>query len=249
MQRTSILTLAILVTICASQQTMAQDEANLATAPTAHAPTMFELLNVRIEEVAFEEAPLDQVLEWIDSLTPLNVITRWQQLEDLGIERDQPVTLGVRNLRLSQVLWLLLREAAGPDVRLAFQACDGLLIISTSEDLEREMVVKVYDVADLLLRLPRFAGAPHIDVATNTGSTGGENVFGSTGGASERENSEGADVSVEDSTAAELARLIVSVVEPDSWREVGGPGSIQAFGNLLVVRANPRVHQLLAGQE
>ena len=246
--RRAIGTMCLALVATWAEPAQAQDNANSRAANTPRPATTLELLNARVAEVAFDQAPLDEALDWINSIAKLNVVTRWQQLEQLGIERDLPVTLHARNLRLSQVLWIILDQAAGTDVRLAFQAGDGLLVISTAEDLERETVVKVYDVSDLLLRFPRFTSAPQIEVGTNSGGANDQSVFGSGGNAS------GSAEGVRDATGAEelsgrLIRLITSTVEPDSWRDVGGRGTIQAFGNLLVVRACPRVHQLLDGGE
>ena len=127
-------------------------------------PATLKYLNARIPEVDFEEAELDIVMDWIGGLTPMSVVVRWQILEDAGIERDKQITMQVKNLRLSQVLWMIMQEAGGPDLKLAYRASGELLIISTAEDLGREMVVRVYDVSDLLVRAPIFRGAPHMDL-------------------------------------------------------------------------------------
>jgi len=217
-------------------------------------PTTLKYLNERIPEVAFEQAALVDVMDWIASLTPMNVVVRWQILEDAGIEQDKPISMQVRNLRLSQVLWMMMDEAGGPDLNLAYRASGEILIISTAEDLGREMVIRVYDVSDLLVRAPRFYGAPHMDLQntqnTGVGGTGGggQNIFGGSGSGGSRDDErdqrggEGDDADIQ-----ELIELIVQTVEPDSWADNGGLGTIQAFRNLLVVRNNILVHQALGG--
>jgi hypothetical protein len=215
-------------------------------------PSTLKYLNERLDMVTFEEAPLDQVMDWLSTLTPMNVVVRWQVLEDAGIDRDKPITMDVRNMRLSQVLYLLLKEAGGPDLNLAYRASGELLIISTEEDLGQEMVVRVYDVSDLLVRAPRFRSAPQLDLAQQQGGQGGsgsQNIFGgSQGGGSTDDDDEGTRGGRdEDSDIEELIDLIIQTVEPDSWVDNGGVGTVSAFRNLLVVRNNILVHQALGG--
>ncbi len=219
-------------------------------------PATLKYLNERIPEVDFEEAELDQVMDWIGTLTDMNVVVRWQILEDAGIERDKPITMQVRNLRLSQVLWMIMDEAGGPDLKLAYRASGELLIISTAEDLGREMVIRVYDVSDLLVRAPHFRGAPHMDLQNTQnvgagGSGGGQSIFGGSGGGGSGRDDDDDDRRGErgedNADIQELINLIIQTVEPDSWAENGGLGTIQAFRNLLVVRNNILVHQALGG--
>src|SRR5687768_11714279 len=92
------------------------------------------LLNQRIPEVSFEDLPLDQVIEWLQGYTGMNVNVRWQTLIDASVARDKPITLKVKGLRLSQVLWMIMNEAGGADTKLAYRATGKLLILSTEED-------------------------------------------------------------------------------------------------------------------
>jgi len=194
-------------------------------------------------------------MDYIGGLSPMQVVVRWQVLEDAGIERDKPVTMNVQDLRLSQVLWMVLKEAGGTDLPLAYRASGRILTISTAEDLGKEMVVRVYDVSDLLVRAQRFRGAPHLDLAQagqgGGGSGGGsQNIFGGGGGSQtdDQETGQGGRGGAEDNEdIQELIDLIVQTVEPDSWQDNGGTGTIQSFRNLLVVRNNILVHQALGG--
>ncbi len=210
-------------------------------AARSRVPTTLGYLSQRIPEVDFEKAGLDQVLDWIASLTPMNIVVRWQILEDAGVERDKPITMQVRNLRLSQVLWMIMNEAGGPDLKLAYRASGELLIISTAEDLGREMVLLVYDVSDLLVAIPRF-GRPRVDF-TPPGGSG----FGSLGRGGQPEGEEAEPDEGHEADIRELVDLIVATVEPDSWAANGGLGTIRAFHDVLVVRNSPRVHQALGG--
>lgn len=215
------------------------------------------LLNQRIPEVSFEDLPLDQVIEWLQGYTGMNVNVRWQTLIDQGVARDKPITLKVKGLRLSQVLWMIMNEAGGADIKLAYRATGKLLILSTEEDLGKEMLVRVYEVADLLTRVPDFRNAPQIDVQNSQSSGGGgqggggQSVFGGGsqgGGQDEEENqNQQQQPGQVDPEMTILLQLIQQTIQPDTWTANGGTGTIQAWRTQIVVRNNIRVHQELGG--
>lgn len=231
---------------------LAQTGRTPAPALRARVPSTLAILNQRIPEVRFIDQPFEQVMEWIADYAQLNVVVRWQTLDDSGISRDAPVSIQARNLRLSQVLWLIMNEAGGADLKLAYRASGTLLILSTEEDLSKEMITKVYDVADLLIRLPN---TPMPDLSQNQGlQQGGQGgsgggIFGQQGG----QGGQGGQYGQDQQNATEanmeiLVEIIQQTVEPDSWRDTGGGlGSIQAFRNLLIVHNSILVHQKLGG--
>ncbi|MBI5863991.1 MAG: hypothetical protein HZB38_05705 [Planctomycetes bacterium] len=241
-------TLAVLLVLAAAAPSFAQLEPRNAAAAARPAPAA-NPLDRRIPAVSFDEVPLDQVLDWLQSESGLNVVARWEVLGDMGVSRDKAITLHVRNLRLSQVIWLIMNQAAGPDLKLAYRACDNLLILSTEDNLGREMLVRIYDVADLLLRVPSFPRGPHVDPQGQQASAGGGGGTVLTGGASEGgENTPQPPAPGQvDPDMQTLIELILSTVQPDSWERNGGLGTIAVWRNRLVVRANIRVHQELAG--
>ena len=125
-----------------------------------------------------------------------------------------------------------------------YRASDDLLVISTEEDLGKEMLLKVYDVSDLLARVPRFANAPRINLA-GTSAGGGEGAL--SGGTDDDHGQAGQRGQGPETDIDKLVELIVETVEPDSWVAGGGLGTIRAFGSQLVVWNSIRVHQALGG--
>lgn len=210
------------------------------------------ILNSEVPEVSFEQAPLEQVISWLAEYTQTNVVVRWQTLEDMGIDRDKPISIRVKNLRVSQVLWMIMVEAGGSDVKLAYRASGNLLVLSTAEDLGEEMLLRVYDVSDLLVRVPRFTNSPRIDLtqiqSVGAGGGSGQSIFGgSSGSTTDDDDDENRGNEEDDGEAQRLVDLITATVEPDTWDVNGGLGSIRAFGRQLVVRNNILVHQQLGG--
>ena len=214
------------------------------------------LLNSRIPEVTFEDIPLEQVMEWMEEITATNIMVRWQTLEDNGVERDKPISLKARNLKLSQVLWMIMNEAGGTDIKLAYRATSELIVLSLDEDLGKDMLVKVYDVSDMLVRVPRFTNAAKLNpsealnqVGQGAGGRGGGGG-GGRGGSQLFEDDEDEQDDDEASGEADMARLIqviVDTVEPDSWNVNGGTGSITPLRGQIIVRNSILVHQLLGG--
>jgi len=63
-----------------------------------------EILNSCVPKLNFEEAPLEQVMEWVRDYTDAIVYVRWAALEEFGITRQTPITVKARNKKLSQIL-------------------------------------------------------------------------------------------------------------------------------------------------
>lgn len=145
-----------------SQPTSAPAEASQRfKAPTRPARDVKQILNGRVPEVNFEEAPLEEVMEWVEKYTGAMVYVRWPVLEEVGIECDTPITVKARNRKLSLILWVILNEAKGTSgVTLAYEASAELFLFSTHEDLSGEMMVRIYDVRDITVDVPEFVGPP-----------------------------------------------------------------------------------------
>lgn len=207
-----------------------------------------ELLNRRLPEVTFQDTPFETVMDYLAEQIGINVRVNWQTLENFGVSRDTPISVRVKNLRISQILWIIMNDAS-TDVKLAYRASSDLLVMSTAEELGKEMIVKVYSVSDLLARVPRFTNAPEIDISqaqgVGQGGGGGQNIFGgNTGGQTDDDDDEDDE---QDEELQELIELITTTVEPDTWEINAGPGTIRAFRGQLVVRNNILVHQALGG--
>lgn len=240
-----------------AQQPQQSPRANDAKLPAASKnPFTLPQLESRIGEISLSEVPFEQVMEYIADTAKMNVVVRWEAVTAAGVSRDKPITLKVKNIKLSQVLWMVMNEAGGNDVKLAYRASGNLLILSTADDLGKEMIVKVYDVADIIQRVQNFSG-PNVDLSQASqqsgtgGGGGGQSIFqgGQSGGNNNdngnNQNQQGGTVAPE---LQQLISLITSTVEPDSWEvNGGGHGTVTGFKNSLVVRNTILVHQKLGG--
>lgn len=208
-----------------------------------------ELLESQVADIDFVDQPLDTVIDWLGKEFPgLNIYVNWQQLESLSIEKTKEVTLSLKGFTMSRVLWMLMKEASGGETRLAYRASGNLIVISTEEDLGTEMIVKAYDVTDLIVRVRNFRDAPQIDIqqAAQSGGGGGGNIFGGQGGG-EEDDEEDQEAGEIDPEMELLIEIITTTIEFESWQVNGGKGTITAFRRQLVVRNNIGVHQKLGG--
>lgn len=245
-----------------------------ATRPAGEAPAreIDAILAARVT-VEFDRTPFEHVVTWIERETQAMVYVRWPALEDVGIERDAPITLRARDRPLQQVLALILKDAEGVSgAKLAYEASADLFIFSTHDDLSRELITRVYRVEDLLQEIPKFEGPKPGQIAPGAGgrairsrparvirpargsqSQGGGEVHTPGGAAGHdgggREDTPGPRVAVPDERSRELIDLITMVVEPESWEinGLGGRGTIFPRDGRLIVRNSRYVHQLLGG--
>lgn len=241
-----IAALATCVSLAAAQT--AEPRRN-AGPPAARSVSTAQSLRARVPEITFTDVPLEQVMEWVTEQFEINVAIRWQALEEVGVERDKPISLRARNLRLSQILWLIMNEAGGPDVKLAYRLSDGLFLLSTHENLSRDMIVRVYDLNDLLLRAPRFRNAGRIDSAQALNSSGQSSATGIFETDVERNQSSDDAVVESGRRMRYLISVIVLSIEPDSWKvsNAGGQGTIMSIDGRIIVRNSAYVHALLGG--
>ncbi len=221
-----------------------------------------EILNARIPDVNFDATPLEEVMEWLQDYTEAIVYVRWAALEDFGITRETPITVEARNKRLSQILWVVMNEAAAESgVTLAYQASADLFLFSTHEDLSRSMVTRVYNVREIIVDVPYFfrhglckdpVGEEGIVKRTRVrrvwrdqGSRGGE--LGTELG-TEAPEPPRREITSEDEALQELTELILNTVEPETWEAngMGGKGTIFPYKGKLVVRNSIYVHQILS---
>jgi hypothetical protein len=260
-------------------------------------PTLEEKLNKRLD-VDFVDTPLKDAISFLQDNTGIQFVIRQKKLEEAGnVSVDTPINKTLKRVRVSTLLELLLDE-----LELTYVDRDDLLLITTPEDAEATLQIRVYDCRDLLaLRTlgkggtttattpvtpqPNTVvmgatgrwvpappnngpppGVPSLAVpAAGVGSassqftpvpTPGTGGIGGTGGGMSRSSGGSAGgrgmggggviprpASAEEQRVDDLIDLVTSIVAPDSWDDVGGPGAISVYDGLVVVAQTARVHK------
>jgi hypothetical protein len=208
-------------------------------------------LKKRLDQVTFLDMPLHQAIEFFSGETGLDILLDKPALSDEGIEFDQPVTLKITRTPIEAGLALkLILEP----LQLGYLFRENLVMISTQAKLAGQTEIRVYNVRDLLVGVSDekvvsavakpgsrngLASVPSIlpIVAAQIGQG-----FGDANPAETAPTSEGKKGSTLRTQAATLAEVLISNVEPESWGEIGGPGSVSEYNGLLVVNQTEAVH-------
>ena len=127
--------------VAADQQEEAKAPANDELARTA----MHQVVDLKLNDTRITDA-----IERLRDLTATQISVNWRALEAAGIRRDEPVSLRLRNVHASTALDLLLRMASPEGPRLGWTIDNGVVTISTADDLAKNVIIRVYDVRDLL---------------------------------------------------------------------------------------------------
>ena len=195
--------LALAVTLVLNAAPAAADPADVpttqpsdASAPaTQPAPTETTDRLQKVMQANFEQNSLEAVLEYIADLTEENIIVNWQALLLVGVEKDLPITLNVKDVTAEKVLNLVLMQAsaaAGDLDPIGWQRDEGVVMVSTERELKRNTELAVYDIRpllyrDLLVQVPDFKDAPSFDLTVGLSNThgsggGGAGIFGDASG-------------------------------------------------------------------
>jgi general secretion pathway protein D len=205
-----------------------------------------KLLETRLPEVKFEAAAFEEVVNFLRDVTGANIFVNWRALEGAGIDRSAPVTARLRDVKFAKALDTILADVGGGTVTLSYTVDEGVITISTSEDLSRNTFTQVYDIRDLIISVPDFEDPPEFNLNQSTGGGrggggGGGSLFGGAGGQGEEEITR-------EERIEQITQLIQETVAPDSWRDAGGiVGSVRELSGQLIVTQTPENHRQLMG--
>jgi general secretion pathway protein D len=200
----------------------------------------------------FSGVPFEQVTEFMREVSGASIHVKWNALEQAGINRDTPVNVKLTDVTIEKALRTILEDVGGIN-DLGFVIDDGVITISTKEDLSRQVVTRVYDISDLIIRVPNFI-APRIDLSNQAGNAGGNNVGngggGFFGGGTGTNNVTGNNVGEENEVTRQqliddILELIRTTISPDSWITAAGTGSIREMGGQIVVSQTPENQESL----
>ncbi|WP_221435361.1 hypothetical protein [Algisphaera agarilytica] len=201
--------------------------------------------------ISFDANPLESVIDYLRETTGANIFVNWPALIDSGgIEQDQPISLTLNNVPAEKALELVLQQASstGFGDPIDYSIIDGVVTISTAEDLKRSTDLRVYDIRDLLVQVPSFTDAPEFDLTealSNTNSGGGG---GGGGGDSIFGDDEDDEDDEEEVTRAELIQQITQLIEEtvgqfEDWEIEGGESTVRELNSNLIIKTTPDNHR------
>jgi len=204
-------------------------------------------LQQTVPEIRFEAIGFENVIDFLRDLQGVNIHVNWKALEAAGIERDAEVTTKLKDVRFEKALSLILDDVGAGDVPLAYIIDEGVIQVSTRDDLNRKTVTRVYDIRDLVVRIPDFDDAPNLELTStsDSGSDGGgsgDSLFGD----DDDDDDDDDDSASRAELIQDILELIRQTIEPDSWREAGGAvGALRELNGQLIVTQTASAHRQL----
>jgi len=192
-------------------------------------------------ETPFSEA-IDAMRNAVDP--PLKIVVLWRDLSDnADIDQFTPINMDpLTSVPLKTALELLLKSVSGGFADIGYVVEDGVVTIATEDSLPSELETLVYDVTDLLGQQADFFASTR---GGQGGTSGNEQDVG--GGFQDEDEEDRFDRSEREQMAGgrmdALMYLIQETIEPDSWYEYGGEGTINVYENKkLIVRQTREIH-------
>ncbi len=216
------------------------------------------LLLHRVEKVSWDEALFRDVVDWVKAQGTesgrVNVVVKWPALAVESIDQESPVTLEMKDTTVAEVLDEVLDQLTDIDP-ITYIGINNKLRISTKSDFDRKLYTRIYNVDDIFFEIQSFRGSPQIDLNQRQqgggggGGSGGQanvqSIFGQSGGGGGNDDDD--DEDEDDEREEEILEWIRTTVDPDSWQENGGLGTLAVFNKMLTVRNTLDVHELLGG--
>lgn len=228
-----MVTVTVLIALAGLVGTLVGRSTRPATAPKASRQAQVDAGMDRIIPIIhFDKTPLDKAVDALREATHANIQAKWRLLESAGIDQQTPVTLNLKDVPLSQALDFLCDEAGAGSVRLAARADRGVIVITTEEDVSREVESRVYDVRDLVVADAQFMSGGSLSLTAPSPTTTAPSP-GPVGPYSD--------------SLDRLKQIVTDSIAPDSWRDAGGTvSSILDFDGLLIIVTTPEYHQQIA---
>ncbi len=197
-------------------------------------PTTLSVYRI-ISHIRFDNTSARQALNNIAVRAQLNLMVHWTILENAGIDPDTPITLNLTNVSAYRIMKYIVAELEG-DNELITEITSSYIRITTKEHANKQTVVKVYTIDDLVLVVPDFH-APSFDIS-NT-SEGGEDF--SFDNNTEDDNNQ---ILTSTDIGNNIADVIRNSIEPEIWEANGGIyGRITYHRGRLIIRAPQYVHK------
>ena len=217
------------------------------------------VLNNTMIPVDFRDNSFERVANFLSQVSGQNIYVDWKALEFIGVSRDDPVALQLNDVTVATALDRVLEQVGDDLDRPQWAIQDGMVTISSEQALRKNTVTVVYDIRDLLFKVPYFGNAPVLDLGSalsqagasarnSSGGFGGQ-TGGQGGGAifSDPEQDNGPRFSREE-LVDQIVGIVQENIDPEGWRELGGDtGTLQELNGNLIITNTVRNHRQIEG--
>jgi len=199
--------------------------------------------------VNFPETSLASVVSFLNAVTQLNFDVDWAKLQEAGIDKETPITLNLTNVPVKTVLERVLEKASKDSANGAWYAInDGVVSISTRDDINKKKTLQIYDIRDLLIEVPNYTNAPDFDLSSVLQSSGQGGGGGGQSPFRDKGDQTAANRRTLQERTTELLTIITTNVDEQGWQENGGDvGFIQQLTGSLIITNTPANHRAING--
>ena len=197
-----------------------------------------------VPEIKFTKLPFRDVVTFFKTVTKANFHINWRAIEQEGIDPQTPITLDVRGISVGRAMDLVFSQVNAERDKFSsvyWVVHGGVVLISTGNALNRQLITKVIDAGGALLIQPDVVG-PRIDFGQATedmssiDQTGGGS---STGGIFEDEDERRRDqpksyAEQKKEHAEKVIETIKGMIGPDMW-DPEGKGSIRVLNSKIII--------------
>jgi general secretion pathway protein D len=191
------------------------------------------LLDRRLPTIQLPQVALTDAIDFLRDTTGANILVNWKALEAASIDKQTPVTVSLHDVKFSKVLDIILSQAGGGKLDRTID--DGVIYISTTDELNKAVITTVYDIRDLLID-PNFDPTiPSVTVSAGGGGGGG-NLPSSTGNGNANGGTE--------MLLQDIEKKIQNTVAFNTWKvnDPNGYGQIDDFNDNLIITQTHAVH-------
>ena len=196
---------------------------------------------LRDTEVAFNDIPLEEALNYVKDFHSIEIILDKEALRADGIATDSQVNLNISGVSLSSALNLLLEP-----LKLDYVIKNELLVITTRSTADETMETRVYNVARISHLTPKelveiIVGSSDVQNTQGGGAGMGGGVPGSGAGVGAASMGAGGLASGVSSLPVGIGNT--SLIPNSKWEARDGEGGTAWAGKTtLIIRQNQRVH-------
>jgi general secretion pathway protein D len=215
--------------------------------------TVQSLLDRRLPTVSFPQIPFSDAIGFLRDITGANILVNWKALEAQNIDKQTEVSANLHDVKFSKVLDIILQQAGGG--KLSYTIDAGVITISTTDELNKAVATRVYDIRDLLID-PNFSPNQLLQSFSPTASGGGGGTGGGGGGGGTSSifsgsSGTGTGTQGQQNLATQLTDIktkIQTLVDFSTWKtnDPNGYGQIDDFNNSLIVTQTNEVHNKVA---
>jgi general secretion pathway protein D len=136
----------------------------------------------------FDGNQLDAVFNYMRDVSKVDFYPDWKALEGMGIRPDDTITVALENVPTEVALKRVMEQLGDESERPDYAVEDGVVVISSPDQLRKKTLTIVYDIRDLLFEVPYFDNAPDFNLGSalqqggQQGGGGGGGMGGGGGG-------------------------------------------------------------------